>query len=177
MSHSPTPAWQVRGPASDLYRSLFIDVNALAEVARSLAPDAHRIAEIGCDDGSVAEALLAVLPGAAYVGVDVAEPGRLFRGDLARARFASQLSSDLLAESGPGQFDLVVVVDVVHHVADPTGLPCCGMPPTWSRPEACYWSRNGNAVRAWATCSPTPVTVTSAGTRQCDSWMAPRSAA
>lgn len=106
-------------PASDLYRSLFIDVDALAEVARSLAPEARRIAEIGCGDGSVAEALLAVLPQASYVGVDVApEPGRLFRGDRGRARFDSKLSSDLLAETGPGGFDLVVVVDVVHHVAD-----------------------------------------------------------
>lgn len=106
-------------PAADLYRSLFINVDALAEVAASICPDARSIAEIGCGDGSVAEALVSALPRASYVGVDVAaQPGRLFRGDRARARFASQRSSELLADAGAGAFDLVAVVDVVHHVAE-----------------------------------------------------------
>lgn len=153
-------------------------MNALAEVVRSLAPDARRIAEIGCGDGAVAEALLAVLPGAAYVGVDVApEPGRLFRGDLDRARFASQLSSDLLAETGPGQFDLVVVVDLVHRVADADRVALLWDAADLVAPGGLLlvmeWERGAGLGHLLAT----PVTVTSAGTQQCDSWMAPRSAA
>ncbi|AUG75232.1 Methyltransferase domain-containing protein [Kitasatospora sp. MMS16-BH015] len=102
-------------PAAELYRSVFIDLDSLTTTLLSLGRPG-RILEIGCGDGAVAERLVGALPDAEYVGIDVmAAPGRLFRGDRARAEFRSVYSHDLRAE-GPALFDLVLVVDVLHHV-------------------------------------------------------------
>ena len=108
---------RLEGPAAEAYRSVFINLDDLAETLASLGP-AERILEIGCGDGSVADRLCTVFPQASYLGIDVApEPGRRFTGDRARAEFRSILSSELLGER-PEPFDLVVVVDVLHHVLD-----------------------------------------------------------
>ncbi len=107
--------WEI--PAADLYRSAFINLDDLMTSVASLAP-AKRVLEIGCGDGSVAERLCAAYPDVEYVGIDVSpEPGRLFRGDRGRATFRSMTSSALVAE-GVTPFDLVLIVDVVHHVAE-----------------------------------------------------------
>lgn len=105
--------WEI--PAADAYRSVFINLEDCAALLHSLWP-ATRILEIGCGDGSFGERLLARYTEASYVGIDISDtPGRLFRGDASRATFHRISSSDYLATS-PGQFDLVVLVDVVHHV-------------------------------------------------------------
>jgi len=102
-------------PAADAYRAAFINLDAAAQVLASVAP-ARRILEVGCGDGSFGQRLLEKYPDAEYVGIDIApEPGRLFRGDTARATFRSVDSAAFLAE-GPEPFDLVVMVDVVHHI-------------------------------------------------------------
>lgn len=106
--------WEI--PAADAYRSVFINLEDCATLLHSLWPDTTRILEVGCGDGSFAERLLAKFPEATYTGVDIAEsPGGLFRGDTSRATFESISSSDFLARS-PETYDLVVVVDVLHHV-------------------------------------------------------------
>jgi SAM-dependent methyltransferase len=103
---------------SELYRSAFIDLDSLAATVASLAPEATRGAEIGCGDGSMARALLDRMPSLDYTGIDVSDhPGRLFAGDRSRVRFLSQLSSELVATEA-GTFDVVLVVDVIHHVAE-----------------------------------------------------------
>lgn len=107
--------WEI--PAAELYRSAFINLDDLAASLASLGP-VKRILEIGCGDGAMADRLCTVYPDAEYLGIDIAEnPGRLFRGDPARATFRSISSSELLAER-PEPFDLVAIVDVIHHVAD-----------------------------------------------------------
>jgi 2-polyprenyl-3-methyl-5-hydroxy-6-metoxy-1,4-benzoquinol methylase len=107
--------WEV--PAAELYRSAFINLDDFAASLASLGP-VKRILEIGCGDGSVADRLCAVYPDAEYVGIDIAEnPGRLYRGDPSRATFRSMYSSALVGEA-PEPFDLVTIVDVVHHVAE-----------------------------------------------------------
>lgn len=106
--------WEI--PAADAYRSVFINLEDCATLLSSLWPSSARILEVGCGDGSFGERLLAKFPAATYTGIDIAEsPGGLFRGDASRATFESISSSDFLARS-PGVFDLVVVVDVLHHV-------------------------------------------------------------
>jgi 2-polyprenyl-6-hydroxyphenyl methylase/3-demethylubiquinone-9 3-methyltransferase len=106
-------------PAADAYRAAFINLDAAAQVLASVAP-AKRILEIGCGDGSFGQRLLERYPDAEYVGIDIAdEPGRLFRGDRSRASFRSTDSATFLATE-PEPFDLVVMVDVVHHI--PQGL-------------------------------------------------------
>lgn len=107
--------WEV--PAAELYRSAFINLDDLVSSLASFVP-AKRILEIGCGDGSMADRLCAAFPDAEYVGIDISEnPGRLFRGDRSQATFRTLYSSDLVAEQG-AQFDLVAIVDVVHHVTD-----------------------------------------------------------
>jgi cyclopropane fatty-acyl-phospholipid synthase-like methyltransferase len=102
-------------PAADAYRSFFINLEDCAELVSSLWP-AKRILEVGCGDGSFGQRLLDRFPDAHYVGIDISEnPGRLFRGDESRAEFHSMASSDYLA-TNPEPFDLVLVVDVLHHV-------------------------------------------------------------
>lgn len=103
-------------PAAELYRKLFFDVDHFAELALVLAPTSTRILEIGCGDGAVADRLTAIYPRAEYLGIDVAPaPGRRYQGDPGQATFRSVYSSELLAENPPA-FDLVCVVDVLHHV-------------------------------------------------------------
>lgn len=105
-------------PAADLYRSVFVNLDDLATTLASLG-DARRVLEVGCGDGSLAQRITAALPQAEYLGIDIApQPGRLYRGDPHRAVFRSRSTQVLLAEE-PEPFDLVVVVDVLHHVPAP----------------------------------------------------------
>jgi SAM-dependent methyltransferase len=102
-------------PVSDFYRRRFIDLDSCARLLAG-AVEAKSILEIGCGDGQFAAPLLARFPGARYVGIDVApDVGRLFRGDTSRSDFRSVGSRTFLDE-GNGPFDLVVLVDVLHHV-------------------------------------------------------------
>lgn len=113
--HSLGPLEQT---AADLYRGAFFNVSHFTELALQLAPHPSRILEIGCGDGDVASRLVALHPQATYVGVDVDEgAGRRYTGDPTRAVFRPVLSSQLRAEQ-PEPFDLIVVVDVLHHVPD-----------------------------------------------------------
>jgi 2-polyprenyl-3-methyl-5-hydroxy-6-metoxy-1,4-benzoquinol methylase len=112
--------WEI--PAADAYRSRFINLDDLGRTISSIT-QAKRILEIGCGDGSVAEVLCREFPAARYVGIDISPaPGRLFRGDRSRAEFRSQASSDFVAES-PEPFDLVVIIDVVHHAPEHLRVP------------------------------------------------------
>jgi SAM-dependent methyltransferase len=112
--------WEI--PAAEAYRKRFINLDDLAITLASLSRP-KRILEIGCGDGAFAQRLCEVYPEAEYLGIDVSPaPGRLFRGDPTRARFRSGLSSDLVSE-GPQPFDLVAIVDVVHHVREPMRVP------------------------------------------------------
>jgi 2-polyprenyl-6-hydroxyphenyl methylase/3-demethylubiquinone-9 3-methyltransferase len=109
-------------PAAEAYRSRFIDLDSLATTLASLT-SAERVLEIGCGDGTFAQRLVTAFPAATYVGIDVApSPGRLYRGDPDRATFRSVTSSDF-AEEHPEPFDLVTIVDVVHHVPEELRVP------------------------------------------------------
>jgi 2-polyprenyl-6-hydroxyphenyl methylase/3-demethylubiquinone-9 3-methyltransferase len=101
-----------------LYRGAFIDLDALASTIASTVSSPKRILEVGCGDGALAAALLRAWPDSTVLGIDpgMAEPGGMFDGD-GRAEFRRVSTSDLIAER-PEPFDLVVVCDVLHHVAD-----------------------------------------------------------
>jgi 2-polyprenyl-6-hydroxyphenyl methylase/3-demethylubiquinone-9 3-methyltransferase len=115
--------WEI--PAAEAYRNRFINLDDLATTLASLT-SAKRILEIGCGDGAFGQRLCQVFPDAEYLGIDISPvAGRLYRGDPARAQFRSMLSSDLVAE-GPPPFDLVAIVDVVHHVPEPLRVPILG---------------------------------------------------
>lgn len=104
-------------PAAELYRRAFVNLDFLADrIAEHERPPA-RVLEIGCGDGAMADRLTARFLDAEYVGVDVAPaPGRRYRGDRGWAVFRTASSGDLAAEY-PAAFDLVLLVDVIHHIA------------------------------------------------------------
>lgn len=109
-------------PAADAYRNRFIDLDSLATTLASLT-SAKRVLEIGSGDGTFAQRLVKAFPDATYVGIDVApNPGRLYRGDPSRVTFRSITSADYIAED-PEPFDLVTIVDVVHHVPEELRVP------------------------------------------------------
>jgi 2-polyprenyl-6-hydroxyphenyl methylase/3-demethylubiquinone-9 3-methyltransferase len=102
---------------------MFIDLDVVAQriavAAAAAAPNAARVLEIGCGDGALAAALCRAMPQCTVLGIDpgVVIPGKLFDGDPARAEFRAAATSDLLTER-VAPFDVVVLCDVIHHVAD-----------------------------------------------------------
>lgn len=102
-------------PATDLYRGFFISLDDLAVTLASVS-DATSILEIGCGAGHLSNRLLERFPEASLVGADICEaPGDKCTGFPGRTEFVRALSTELVAERA-GQFDLVVICDVVHHV-------------------------------------------------------------
>lgn len=101
------------------YRGMFIDLDALATTVASVTPKAARILEIGCGDGAMAAALRRVLPQADVVGLDPAapSPGRMYDGDRTGVEFRPISTTELLREK-PDPFDLIMICDVIHHVAE-----------------------------------------------------------
>src|SRR5438067_8937129 len=105
--------------AIGLYRGRFIDLDCLAATVASVAPRATRILEIGCGDGALAAALRRALPHAGLLGLDpgTPTPGRMYDGDPHGVEFRPITTAQLIDER-PDPFDLVVLCDVLHHVAE-----------------------------------------------------------
>jgi 2-polyprenyl-3-methyl-5-hydroxy-6-metoxy-1,4-benzoquinol methylase len=101
---------------SDLYRALFIDIDAFVEVIVQWTRAPIRILEVGCGEGAVTQRLGAVFPDADVTAIDITpRVGRLYHGSLGRVRFMQCTVQDIAAAE-PGQYDLVVLSDVLHHV-------------------------------------------------------------
>ncbi len=99
--------------AAELYRRIFIDLEDLSDCIGNWA-DPKSICEIGCGEGALAERLCRDFPDATYLGIDIIPHlGRMYEGS--RAEFL-QIDAQDLAEKRAGQFDLVVINDVMHHV-------------------------------------------------------------
>jgi 2-polyprenyl-6-hydroxyphenyl methylase/3-demethylubiquinone-9 3-methyltransferase len=142
-------------PVSDAYRSLFIDLDACADLLAGHV-EAESILEIGCGDGQMARTLLDRFPTARYEGIDVApEVGGLFDGDGSRARFRSIDSTSFRAETDE-RFDLVLLVDVLHHVPLPMRDTVIGDLRSLTAPGGSYaikdWVRSRSLAHAgvWA---------------------------
>lgn len=101
------------------YRGVFIDLEAVATAIAPVVPLATRVLEIGCGDGAMAAALRRALPTPAIIGLDpgVAEPGRMFDAEPTDVEFRRATTTELISEH-PEPFDLVLLVDVLHHVAE-----------------------------------------------------------
>lgn len=107
--------------ASSAYRAVFINLDDLATRLAGYAPD--RILEVGCGQGNVARHLLRHLPECEYVGIDVSpDPGSGYAGPRQRVQFRQIRLADFAAQS-PGRFDLVLFVDVIHHVPVAERIP------------------------------------------------------
>jgi 2-polyprenyl-6-hydroxyphenyl methylase/3-demethylubiquinone-9 3-methyltransferase len=101
---------------SEAYRSIYLDINSFVELIGQWKPKATKILEVGCGEGAVTERLNAAYPGAEITAIDITPRiGRLYRGLLDDVRFI-QCSVQDVAKREPGQYDLVVLSDVLHHV-------------------------------------------------------------
>ena len=101
---------------ADLYRALFMDLDDFAGKIGGWAPGARRILEVGCGEGAVTEKLAAAFPDATILAIDITpRAGRLYRGRAEGVEFRTATVQDV-ARDNPGQFDLVVMSDVVHHI-------------------------------------------------------------
>ena len=77
-----------------------------------------RILEVGVGDGLVAQHISECCPESSMLGIDVCvQPGRMFTGDSDRVSFRRQSVHELLLEE-PEPFDLVLLLDVLHHVPE-----------------------------------------------------------
>ena len=101
---------------SEVYRSIYIDIDAFVEKMREWQPSAQRILEVGCGEGSVTERLRLAYPGADIKAIDVTPRlGRLYSGARDGVQFSESTVQEIAARE-PGQYDLVVLSDVMHHV-------------------------------------------------------------
>jgi 2-polyprenyl-3-methyl-5-hydroxy-6-metoxy-1,4-benzoquinol methylase len=100
----------------EIYRSLYIDIDAFVNLILKWSPHARRILEVGCGEGSVTERLVVAYPESAISAIDITPRiGRLFRGSAERVRFI-QCTIEHLSAKESGLYDLVVLSDVIHHV-------------------------------------------------------------
>lgn len=101
---------------SKAYRSIYIDIDAFVELMVQWKPTANKILEVGCGEGAVTERLNASYPDAKITAIDITPRiGRLYRGLPGNVRFI-QSGVQEIAEKESGQYDLVVLSDVLHHV-------------------------------------------------------------
>jgi len=101
---------------SDAYRSIYLDVDAFVSLTRQWKPHANRILEVGCGEGAVTQRLNAAYPDAKITAIDItSRVGRLYHGSFDNVRFI-RCAVQEIATSEAGQYDLVVLSDVLHHV-------------------------------------------------------------
>lgn len=104
------------GRISEIYRAIYLDVDALVVLTRHWKPVARRILEVGCGEGAVTERLNRAFPEADITAIDISSRiGRLYKGSLCRVRFV-RCDAQQIAQREPEQYDLVVLSDVLHHV-------------------------------------------------------------
>lgn len=101
---------------AEAYRSIFIDLDDWTAQVKAVTPAPRRILEVGCGEGAMTERLAAAFPRAQIDAIDITPRlGRLYSGDSARVSFREEYVEDRLA-SDPEPYDLVLLVDVLHHV-------------------------------------------------------------
>ncbi|HVM37389.1 MAG TPA: class I SAM-dependent methyltransferase [Sphingomicrobium sp.] len=101
---------------SNAYRAIYINLDRFAEALNLWVPDASNILEVGCGEGAVTERLARLYPEAKITGIDISPRlGRLYDGPTDRVSFVRQTVQELAA-ARPGQYDLVILSDVLHHV-------------------------------------------------------------
>jgi 2-polyprenyl-6-hydroxyphenyl methylase/3-demethylubiquinone-9 3-methyltransferase len=101
---------------SDVYRSIYIDIDAFVGKMREWQPSAQRILEVGCGEGSITERLSLAYPAADINAIDITPRlGRLYRGARDNVRFRKCTIQEVAA-SEPWHYDFVVLSDVMHHV-------------------------------------------------------------
>jgi 2-polyprenyl-3-methyl-5-hydroxy-6-metoxy-1,4-benzoquinol methylase len=101
---------------AEIYRSLYIDLDAFVTAVHDISPNSGRILEVGCGEGFMTERLVSAYPGAVITAIDTSPAiGRLYRGATERVNFIL-CTAEQMAQATPHQYDLVILSDVLHHV-------------------------------------------------------------
>jgi 2-polyprenyl-3-methyl-5-hydroxy-6-metoxy-1,4-benzoquinol methylase len=101
---------------SDVYRSIYVDIDAFVRQVHQWQPLAAKILEVGCGEGAVTQRLRETFPRAKITAIDITHRvGRLYEGPRAGVQFI-RCDVQQIAATEPGQYDLVVLCDVLHHV-------------------------------------------------------------
>ena len=135
---------------ADLYRSIFIDLDDFGRSLRELGVSPRRVLEIGAGEGAVTEIIAQVFPDASVLAIDIIpHVGRLYNGRKKGVEFRQQ-PVQALAEEEPGQFDLVVMSDVLHHIPDGMRPEIIRSIVTVLSTDGCVflkdWERNANPI-------------------------------
>lgn len=136
---------------ANLYRAIWVDLDDFSRCIREWTQP-HSILEIGCGEGALAEHLVRAFPGASYLGVDIIpHVGRLYQGSRENVMF-EQTSSQQLARQRAGQFDLVILADVLHHVEEALRLEVLQSARDLLSPDGCLvlkdWTRRPTLIHA-----------------------------
>lgn len=101
---------------SNLYRSIYIDLDAYLRQIQDWVAAPQRILEVGAGEGAVTEKLAKAYPDAEIMAIDIIPSvGRLYAGPRANVTFAQKTVQEV-ARDRPGSFDFVILSDVIHHV-------------------------------------------------------------
>ncbi len=138
-------------PVSDLYRSVFINLEDLAANIRDWSQP-KRILEIGCGEGALAELVVRDFPEAEYLGIDIiSHLGRMYVGPQDKVEFR-QVTAEYLANELPGKFDLILINDVMHHVPEALRLGLLAAAKDLLAPEGALifkdWVRRPSPIHA-----------------------------
>jgi len=108
---------KIQSTIANAYRSVFIDVNGLVEHL-PIPQEASSLLNIGTGDGSVLNLLARRFAHLDITTADVFESrGELIETDVAsRIRMVNYLPNDYSTPFWSQQFDVVLLVDVIHHV-------------------------------------------------------------
>ncbi len=106
-------------PISEIYRSIFVDFKALRlKIKEWTTPvEINQILEVGCGEGAIIEILTEIFPHSYITGIDITPRiGRMFKGNSNMVSFKKETIKNFTSTNN-GRYDLVVIIDVLHHIA------------------------------------------------------------
>lgn len=101
-------------PVGDAYRRIFVNLERIVDVLEPELPQQAAVLDIGGGDGALIDRLLRRRPDVEVTMCDIAPAIGSFLSDSNRAAVTLLPATDFADVSG--QFDIVMITDVMHHV-------------------------------------------------------------